>query len=208
MKALFGLLFVSLVVTGCSSASKEKITKHEINSDSHRVIYGKIKDLNPESITEKLGVTFVTSDKPHVGTLAFDNKFPFKEPRSDFFWVTIPKNSTYFGIYSIRFSLEGVDGEAIIRNDKTHLPLFGIDLPKGNAPVYIGEITIRSGMKKYGVGFVEGFDLKEAYIKTNPADAKEFLDKNGYESSEYVVLPFKLKAFQEAKSSKSHRNQL
>ena len=186
-------------VAGCSS-STAKLTKHEATT-SNRIVYGKIIDLNPESIPSELQLTYTLSEVPQNNIIGeFDNKFPRLEPKSNFFWISIPNDTTYFGVSSIRFKLNGVDVEAVIRDDKNHKPLFGTHLQKGNAPVYIGDITIKSGTRKYSVGFEsEGFDLKEAYIKNNAAVAKDFLDKNGIDSDELIINPFKLKNQQQAK---------
>lgn len=201
------IIFVALIsiLAGCASTTS-KLTKHDA-TDSTRIIYGKIIDLNPESIPAELQMTYVTEEAPKNGILSFDNKFPRLEPKTNFWWVSVPKDAKYFGVSSIRFKLNGVEGTAIIRDDRTHKPLFGISLQPGNNPIYIGDITIRSGMRKYSAGLeTEGFDLKEAYIKDNSKIAREFLDKNGIDSNELVVTPFKLKNTQEAKVKTNRRN--
>lgn len=63
MRAFLSLLLVSFVISGCSSASKAKITKADINNEDHRIIYGKIKDLNPDSIPAKLQMTYTLNDQ-------------------------------------------------------------------------------------------------------------------------------------------------
>ena len=205
--SIVSLIALLAFMAGCSS-STSKLTKQDA-TESTRIVYGKIIDLNPESIPSELQLTYTLSSVPQNNILAgFDNKFPKLEPKSNFFWISIPSNSEYFGVNSIRFKLTGVDGEAIIRNDKTHTPLFGTPLQKGTEPIYIGDITIRSGMRKYTAGLeTEGFDLKEAYIKNNLAVAKEFLDKNGIDSNNLIITPFKLRTQQQAnhKSGRSSK---
>lgn len=179
IQTLLSLITLLVFFTGCSS-STAKLTKHDA-TPTNRIVYGKIIDLNPESIPSELQLTYTLSGVPQNNIVGgFDNKFPRLEPKLNFFWISIPNDTTYFGVSSIRFKLNGVDGEAIIRDDKNHKPLFGTQLQKGNAPVYIGDITIKPGTRKYSVGFEsEAFDLKEAYIKNNAAVAKQFLDTNG-----------------------------
>lgn len=198
IQTLVSVLALFVFLAGCSS-STAKLTKHDATTTT-RIVYGKIIDLNPDSIPADLQLTYTLTDVPQNNIMAgFDNKFPRLEPKSNFFWIAIPSNAEYFGVNSIRFKLTGVDGEAIIRNDKTHIPLFGTKLAKGNSPIYIGDITIRSGMRKYSVGLeTEGFDLKEAYIKNNLADAKEFLNTNGIDSNNMIITPFKLRSLQQA----------
>lgn len=205
IRAFVSLIAILIFLTGCAS-STAKLTKHDSTTDN-RIVYGKIVDLNPESDPAELQMTYVLEEAPKNGLLSFDNKFPRLEPKTNFFWVTVPKDTTYFGVSSIRFKLNGVEGTAVIRDDRTHKPLFGVKLDKGNAPVYIGDITIKSGMRKYSAGGIEteGFDLKEAYIKDNRAVAKEFLDKNGIDTNSLIVSPFKLKNQQQAKTRSNRR---
>jgi hypothetical protein len=205
MKTIFSLIALLVFVVGCSS-STAKLTKHDATA-TNRIVYGKIIDLNPESIPSELQLTYTLNEVPQNTIVGgFDNKFPRLEPKSNFFWISIPNDATYFGVSSIRFKLNGVDGEAIIRDDKNHKPLFGTQLAKGNAPVYIGDITIKSGTRKYSVGFEsEAFDLKEAYIKNNVADAKHFLDTNGIDSNQLIINPFKMKNNQQA-TNKTNRS--
>lgn len=198
-RALVCLSFIAFL-TGCSS-STAKLTKSDATSDT-RIVYGKLTDLNPDSDPAELQITYTLSEVKENNILAIDNKFPRLEPKSPYFWISVPKNATFLGINSIRFKLKNVDGEAIIRDDKTFKPLLGLTLVPGNNPVYIGDITIRSGTRKYTALGAEGFDLKEAYIKNDAASAKEFLDKNGFDSKEMVFVPFKMKTYQEAKSHK------
>ena len=202
-KTHISLLSLLIFLTACSS-STAKLTKHDATNTT-RIVYGKIIDLNPQSIPSELQLTYTLTEVPKNNLLSgLDNKFPRLEPKSNYFWISVPNDTTYFGVSSIRFKLEGIDGEAIIRDDKNHKPLFGTKLEKGNAPVYIGDITIKSGTRKYSVGLEsEGFDLKEAYIKNNAAFAREFLDKNGIDSNELIVNPFKLKNQQQAKMKNS-----
>ena len=208
IKTLVSIVALFVFLVGCSS-STSKLTKQEV-SNTTRIVYGKIIDLNPDSIPEDLQLTYTLTDVPQNNVMAgFDNKFPRLEPKSSFFWVSIPSNAEYFGVNSIRFKLTGVDGEAIIRNDKTHTPLFGTKLLKGNEPIYIGDITIRSGMRKYSVGLeTEGFDLKEAYIKNNLAVAKEFLNTNGIDSNNLIITPFKLRGQQQANLKTNHSSKI
>lgn len=182
-----------MTAVSCTSANM-KLTKQEVTSYS-RIVFGKIIDLNPDSKPSELQVTYVLSDKNKAaGMLTFGNKFPNLEPKGDFFWISIPQDITYFGITSIRFGLNGVDGTAIIRDDKTQQPLFGTHLTKGTEPVYIGEIVIRSGTRKYGASKIiaEGFDLKEINIKNNAQMAKDILNKNGIDSTKLITSPLKI----------------
>ncbi len=60
--------------------------------------------------------------------------------------------------------------------------------------MYIGDITIRSGVRKTTSGLnLEMFDLKEAYNKSNPASAKNYLEDKGFDSKNMVVKPLNLK---------------
>ena len=196
------LSFTLLFVSACSSP-KTKLTKNDISS-STRVLYGKIKDLNPSSVPLELQFSYVLSEGPHKGPFSLD-KYPNLEPSSDYFWITVPNDVTYFGVNSINFALRGVDGVATIRDNKHKNPLFGVNFPAGNEPIYIGEITIRSGTRKYSLGLdVEGFDLKEAFIRKDMAQAREFLEKNGIESKYMTDVPFKIK-FQHT-SSRPNKN--
>lgn len=208
IQTLVSVLALLAFLTACSS-STAKLTKHDATTTT-RIVYGKIIDLNPDSIPSDLQLTYTLSELPQNNIMAgFDNKFPRLEPKSNFFWIAIPSDSEYFGVNSIRFKLTGVDGEAIIRNDKSHTPLFGTKLQKGNSPIYIGDITIRTGMRKYSVGLeTEGFDLKEAYIKNNLAVAKEFLNTNGIDSNNMVVTPFKLRTQQQALLKTNHHSKI
>lgn len=208
ISTLVSLVALFIFLAACTSATS-KLTKKDA-TESTRIVYGKIIDLNPDSIPADLQLTYTLNESPKDNILAgFDNKFPKLEPKSNFFWIAIPSNTEYFGVNSIRFKLTGVDGEAIIRNDKTHAPLFGTKLQKGNSPIYIGDITIRSGMRKYTAGLeTEGFDLKEAYIKNNLTVAKDFLDKNGIDSNDMVITPFKLRTQQQAKQNSGRSNKL
>ncbi|MBA2404109.1 MAG: hypothetical protein H0V66_05005 [Bdellovibrionales bacterium] len=193
------VLFSLMAFIAACSSTTAKLTKHDATNDN-RIVYGKIIDLNPDSIPADLQFTYTLSETPqNTFVRNLKSQFPRLEPKSNFFWISVPKTATYFGVSSIHFKLNNVDGEAIIRDDKNHKPLFGTQLQPGNAPVYIGDITIKSGTRKYSVGLdTEGFDLKEAYIKNNAALAKEFLDKNGIDSNGLIISPFKLKNQQQA----------
>jgi len=203
-KFILGLAAV-IIFSSCSS-STSKLTKSDA-TEENRIVYGKIIDLNTESDPGKLQLTYSLSEE-RSNTILGHDKYPRLEPKSPYFWMTVPKDTTFIGVNSISFKLKSVDGEAHIRDDKTFKPLFGLTLTPGNSPVYIGDITIRSGTRKYSASVnAEGFDLKEAYIKNDAASAKEFLDKNGFNSKDMVFVPFKIKTYQEAKNH-GRRNRL
>ncbi len=206
MSNLMAIVVSLVILSGCSSTTA-KLTKSDATTDN-RIIYGKIVDLNPDSDPNALQITYTLNEQRPNTMLSADNKYPRLEPKSPYFWIPVPKDATFIGINSIRFKIKNIDGEAIIRDDKTYKPLFGVNLTPGNNPVYIGDITIRSGTKKYTAVHAETFDLKEAYIKNDGKSAKEFMDKNGFNSSELAIVPFKLKTYQEARNTKSRSNQL
>ena len=185
-------LILFLLIGSCSS-SNMKLTKLDVNSSS-RIVFGKIIDMNPDSKESELQITYVLQNSNQLMSLSFGNKFPHLEPQSDFFWISIPKETEFFGVTSIRFAINGVEGIAIIRDDKTHKPLLGTALKPGTEPVYIGEIVIRSGTRKYGASKLpaEGFDLKELNIKSNVRAAKEILDRNGIDSSKVIISTSKI----------------
>lgn len=206
MSKLMGALALLTFLVACSSTTA-KLTKTDATTDN-RIIYGKIIDLNPEADASALQITYTLNEQRPNSILGVDNKYPRLEPKSPYFWIPVPKDATFIGINSIRFKIKNMEGEAIIRDDKTFKPLFGVALTPGNNPVYIGDITIRSGTKKYTAVHAEAFDLKEAYIKNDVKSAKEFMEKNGFNTNELSVVPFKIKTYQEARNTKSRSNQL
>lgn len=187
VQSMLSCLLLPIFIVACSSASM-KLTKQDVTS-STRLIFGKIVDLNPESKPSELQVTYVLQNSDKALGVSFGNKFPYLEPKSDFFWISVPQDTKYFGVTSIRFGINGMEGTAIIRDDKTHKALMGTELKPGNEPVYIGEIVIRSGTRKYGAIRLpaEGFDLKELNIKATPKMAKDILDRNGIDSSKIII---------------------
>jgi len=198
------LIFLLVFLAACSS-STSKLTKQEL-SKSTRVIYGKIIDLNPDSLPSELQLTYVLSQQAKGELLSFADKFPNREPNSQFFWVTVPRDAKYFGINSIRFAIKDVEGVATVKDVKDHNPLFGVTLIEGTTPVYIGDIVIRSGLRKYGASLnAESFDLKEIAVKNNALPAKEFLTTNGFDPQELVVLPFNPGNGQQAAKAKPAR---
>jgi hypothetical protein len=193
MKVL-SLVLVMLVFTGCSSmATKTKLSKDKIFNNS-TVVFGKIIDLNPESDPSQLQITYALSDKSEESIIRVDNNFPKLDPESNYFWVAIPDEEVkYFGIKSIRYGINGMTSKPMIRDEKTHKPLFGIPLKGRNGAVYVGEIVIRSYTKKLNAGFsLDIPDIKEVTIRNNAKEAKEFIGNLGIDSDKMTINPFVL----------------
>lgn len=195
MKNFIALSLLCLILIGCSAtATKTKLSKDKIMNNS-TVVFGKIIDLNPESDPTQLQITYTLSDKSEEGIVRIDNKFPKLDPESNYFWVAIPDEEVkFFGIKSIRYGINGMTATPIIRDEKTHKPLFGIPLNGRNGAVYVGEIVIRSYTKKLNAGFnLDIPDVKEVTIKNNTKEAKEFLGKLGIDANSMTVNPFNFK---------------
>lgn len=119
------------------------------------------------------------------------------DAESDYFWISIPAEKVkYFGVSSIRYMINGVTETAIMQDDKTHKPLFGANLDSSKKAkfIYVGDITIRSGFRKTTSGLnLEIFDIHEAYNKSNPASARNYLEEKGVDAKNLVVMPLNLK---------------
>jgi len=161
------------------------------------IIFGRIVDLNPQSVKGKLQITYTLSKDQTGGMFGSDTAFPNIDPETNYFWVSVPtKDATYFGIRSIRFMINGVETTAVMRDELHHKPLFGtvLESTKEAKYIYVGDITIRSGVRKTAAGLnLELFDIKEAYNKTNPASAKNYLQERGFDTKNLVIKPLNLK---------------
>lgn len=193
--ALFSL------VAACSSLAPSGASKVALNSErsnaSKTIIFGRIIDLNPQSVKGKLQITYTLSKEQTGGMFGTDTAFPNVDPDTNYFWVTVPTTDTrYFGIRSIRFMIDGVETQAVMRDELHHQPLFGtpLETSKEAKYIYVGDITIRSGVRKTGSGLnLEVFDIKEAYNKSNPSQAKNYLEDKGFDSKNMVVKPINLR---------------
>lgn len=197
------IIFLSLFsLAACStftpSAGNKVALNNERSNSMNTIIFGRIVDLNPQSVKGKLQITYTLSKDQTGGMFGTDSAFPNIDPDTNYFWVSVPtKDAKYFGIRSIRFMINGVDSVAIMRDEIHHQPLFGIqlDTSKDAQYVYVGDITIRSGVRKTAAAGLnlEVFDLKEAYNKTNLPSAKNYLQDKGFDTKNMVVKPINLR---------------
>ena len=196
------IIFLALFsLAACSTLAPSGASKVALNSDrsnaSKTIIFGRIVDLNPQSVKGKLQITYTLSKEQTGGMFGTDTAFPNIDPETNFFWVSVPTSDTrYFGIRSIRFMINGVETQAVMRDELHHQPLFGIPLENSKEAkyIYVGDITIRSGVRKTGSGLnLEVFDIKEAYNKPNPSQAKNYLEDKGFDSKNMVVKPINLR---------------
>lgn len=200
MKSLM-LVILSVFISACSnlapSAGNKVALNKERSNSTNTIIFGRIVDLNPNSVKGKLQLTYTLSKDKTGGMFGTDTSFPNIDPDTNFFWISVPtQDAQYFGVRSIRFMIDGVETMAIIRDEIRHQPLFGIPLEatKEAKYIYIGEITIRSGVRKTASGLnLEMFDIKEAYNKSNPASAKNYLQEKGFDTKNLVIKPLNLK---------------
>ena len=98
--------------------------------------------------------------------------------------------------HHVGFNIDGVETTAVMRDDIGHRPLFGIPLEatKEAKYIYVGDIVIRSGIRKTQSGLnLDLFDLKEAYNKTNPSSAKNYLQDRGFDTKKMVIKPLNLR---------------
>lgn len=198
-----GLILINLIFlfSACSSlapsgGNKVALNKERSNS-TNTIIFGRIIDLNPNAVKGKLQLTYTLSKDRTGGMFGTDTSFPNVDPESNFFWISVPtQDAQYFGVRSIRFMINGVETMAIIRDEIHHQPLFGVPLEASKEAkyIYIGDITIRSGVRKTTSGLnLEMFDIKEAYNKSNPASAKNYLQEKGFDIKNMVIRPINLK---------------
>lgn len=196
------IIFSSLLtLVACSTLAptggNQVALNNERSNSMNTIIFGRIVDLNPQSVKGKLQITYTLSKEQTGGMFGTDSAFPNIDPDTNYFWVSVPtKDAKYFGIRSIRFMINGTDSVAIMRDEIHHQPLFGIqlDTSKDAKYVYVGDITIRSGVRKTGSGLnLEVFDLKEAYNKTNLPSAKNYLEDKGFDTKNLVVKPINLR---------------
>lgn len=200
MKAWLSL--VVILISACAeltpvAGNNVALSKEKFPSSS-TVIFGRIIDLNPKSIKSKLQLTYMLSDKKEEGMFSGDTNFPNIDPETNFFWIAIPSDKVqYFGVRSIRFEIDGITQTAIMRNDNGNRPLFGIPLKadKDAKYIYVGDITIRSGLRKTtsGLSNLDTYDIKEAYNKSNPASARSYLEEKGVDSKKLIIQPLNLK---------------
>ncbi len=195
------ILSLALVISACSAIAPtggNKAALHNERSNStNTIIFGRIIDLNPKSVKGKLQLTYTLSKDRTGGIFGTDTAFPNVDPSNNYFWVSVPnKDVQYFGIRSIRFMIDGVETTAIMRDDIHHKPLFGTALESSKEAryIYVGDITIRSGIRKTASGLnLEIFDIKEAYNKTNPTSARNYLKEKGFDTKNLVIKPLNLK---------------
>lgn len=197
-----GLLILSLLVSSaCSTLTPSGGNKAALNNErsnsSNTIIFGRIVDLNPQSMKGKLQITYTLSKDKNGGMFGTDTAFPNIDTETNYFWVSVPVGDLqYFGIRSIRFMINGVETTAVMRDEIHHQPLFGIPLENSKEAkyIYVGDITIRSGTRKTASGLnLEVFDIKEAYNKSNPESAKDYLEEKGFDTKKMVVRPINLR---------------
>lgn len=187
------LTFGVFMLTACAG------TPVKLDSDSvkptERLVFGRLVDLNPEG--KELGVSYVLSKEAQNGFLSLENKLPQRERSSGYFWATVPANAKYFGVRSLNFEVKSQSGEASLRDEKTHLPLFGVELADGKGPFYVGDITIRSGMTAGDKDFLgvqsDAFELKEFSVRDERVEARKFLLARGIDISEMKGKIFDVK---------------
>ena len=190
-----------LLLSACSaltpSAGNKSALQNERSNSTNTIIFGRIVDLNPKSVKGKVQITYTLSKDRMGGAFGGDTAFPNIDPETNYFWVSVPNQEVqYFGIRSIRFNIDGVETTAVMRDDIGHRPLFGIPLEatKEAKYIYVGDIVIRSGIRKTQSGLnLDLFDLKEAYNKTNPSSAKNYLQDRGFDTKKMVIKPLNLR---------------
>lgn len=194
---LMSLFSLAACSTFTPSGGNQVALNNERSNSMNTIIFGRIVDLNPQSVKGKLQITYTLSKDQAGGMFGTDSAFPNIDPETNYFWVSVPtKDAKYFGIRSIRFMINGVDTVAIMRDELRHQPLFGIPLETSKEAkyVYVGDITIRSGVRKTASGLnLEVFDIKEAYNKTNLPSAKNYLQEKGFDTKNMVVKPINLR---------------
>jgi len=180
------LFLLSILFSGCSSldVKESKIPDADEASATPetRLVFGKLIDLNPDSIPGELKFTYILYDKKD-GVFLIDNKFPNRDPELGYFWVAVPLEMHFFGVSSLRLGIRGHEGTAVFRDEESGQPILGVVLPEGKAPVYLGDITIRSFLKnveaKTDPYEVLGFALKELSVKKDLKKAKaDLLTRN------------------------------
>jgi hypothetical protein len=195
------LVLSFLVLSSCSVLTPSQGNKVALNNErsnaTNTIIFGRIIDLNPQSEKAKLQLTYTLSKDQTGGIFGTDTNFPNVDPETNFFWISVPNQDVkYFGVRSIRFKINGVETTAVIRDEVKHTPLFGMNLesPKEAKYIYVGDIVIRSGIRKANSGLgLEFFDIKEAYNRSNPAAAKSYLQSKGFDTKNFVVRPMNLR---------------
>lgn len=194
------LLVLLFLFTGCSAlapSSGNKAALHNERSNSmNTIIFGRIVDLNPKSVKGKLQITYTLSKDQTGGMFGSDTAFPNVDPETNYFWISVPNTDLqYFGIRSIRFTIDGVETPAVIKDNIHQKPLFGMTIDKSKEAryIYVGDITIRSGVKKTSALNLDIFDIKEAYNKSNPASAKNYLQEKGFDTKNLIVKPLNLR---------------
>lgn len=200
MKTLV-LLALVFVVCSCStlapSAGNKVALNNERSNSMNTIIFGRIVDLNPKSVKGKLQLTYTLAKDQTGGMFGSDTAFPNIDPETNYFWISVPnKDLQYFGIRSIRFQIDGVETAAVMRDEITQQPLFGtaLETSKEAKYIYVGDITIRSGIRKTSSGLnLELFDIKEAYNKSNPSSAKNYLQEKGFDTKNLIVKPLNLR---------------
>lgn len=196
----FVFLCCVFLLTACSTLAPTAANKAALNNERsnsmNTIIFGRIVDLNPKSVKGKLQITYTLNKNQTGGVFGGDTAFPNIDPETNYFWVSVPNvDLQYFGIRSIRFQIDGVDTPAIIRDDLHQKPLFGLDIEKSKEAkyIYIGDITIKSGIRKATGLNLELFDIKEAYNKPNMNAAKNYIQEKGFDSKNFVAKPLSLK---------------
>lgn len=192
IKASSRLLLLILILFGCSS---QKIKLDPVaNKSGERIIFGKFTDTNPDS--RDLSFTYTLDEVSKGGLFSFDNSFPNIDPETGYFWISVPKDTKYFGIRSISFGIKGRTGSASVRDEKTNKSIFGSSVKSGESAIYVGDIFITSGMTQVGkslVGIpVEQFDIKDSKVSSNLNGAKKFLSNRGFQErkiSEVILKP-------------------
>lgn len=200
MKFLFSAI-ICLLLSSCSTLAptggNEVALNKERSNSTNTIIFGRIVDLNPRSLKNKLQITYTLDKDSASGIFGTDTSFPNIDPETNFFWISVPAQEVkYFGVNSIRFMIDGVSTQAVLRDEINKKPLFGLALetPKDARYIYIGDIIIRSGMRKTSAGLnLEVFDIKEAYNKSNPANAKSYLQQKGFDTSKMIIKPLNLR---------------
>jgi len=200
-------MLVSLLLTlvlGCSE-TEVKLEQDRV-TPATRLVFGKYVDLNPDSIPEDLKFTYILSDK-RDGMFLVDSRFPNLDPELGYFWVLVPMEMHFFGVGSLRLSIRGQEDKAVFRDEEDGQPILGVDLPEGKAPVYVGEITIRSFLKKIEEKSdgreVFAFALKELSVKKNLKKAKDEVTARGIDPKTLVDKPLVVMNAHEVTSSKS-----
>ena len=124
-----------------------------------------------------------------------------------YFWVLVPLEMRFFGVSSLRFSIREHPGTAVFRDEESGQPILGVELPEGKAPVYVGEITIRSFLKnvdeKTDKYEVFGFAMKELSVKKDLKKAKSDISARGIEPKTLIDKSLVVMNAHEVTSGKS-----